>query len=118
MINLIYKFKNRNDIYMANEKERKEITLNIELPHDFRIVRYGDSDTLELESLEYDFDRKERKKLKTKSWKFVGYYSTVEAAAKGYIRLAPSKRMIGNKTLTEVRRFVLDIKKVADNILA
>lgn len=104
---------------MASEKnERKAITLNIELPHDFRIVRYGESDSLELESLENDYDRKERKKLKTKSWKFVGFYTTVEAAAKGYIKLAPSRRLIGNKTLSEVRRFVLDIRKVADEIMS
>ena len=105
-------------IHMASEKERKEITLNIELPHDFRIVRYGDSDTLELESLEFVYDRKTKKKLKTKSWKFIGFYSSVEGAAKGYIKLAPSKRLIGNKTLSEVRRFVLDIKKVADDIMS
>lgn len=103
---------------MTSEKERKEITLNIELPHDFRIVRYGDSDTLELESLEHNYDRKERKKLNTKSWKFIGFYSSVESAAKGFVKLAPSKRLIGNKTLSEVRRFVLDIKKVADDIMS
>lgn len=100
---------------MATEK--KEITLNMELPHEFRLVRYGDNDTLELESLEFDYDIKARKKLKTKSWKFVGYYSTVEAGIKSYLRVAPSKRMVGNKTIQDFRRFLQDIEKTTNRIL-
>lgn len=97
--------------------ERKEITLNIDLPHEFRIVRYGDTDTLELESKEFDYDRKTKKKLKTKSWKFLGYFSSVDGAIRGYIKFAPAKRMVGNKTVQDYKRFLRDIEKEINKIV-
>lgn len=100
---------------MAETKERV-ITLEIELPHEFRIVRYGDSDTLELESMEFDFDIKTRKKLKTKSWKFSGFYTTLNTALKGYMNKVGVKRLSGKHDLKTVTEFMKSIEESVEEV--
>ncbi|EJD8512650.1 hypothetical protein M2M17_000449 [Staphylococcus pseudintermedius] len=93
-----------------------EITLEIELPYDFRIIRRGDSDNLELESLEYDFDIKERKKKNTKSWKFRGFYASVQAATRGYVKECPKRRMKGKVSLNDVVSMLKEVERIADKV--
>lgn len=98
------------------EVKEKVITLEIELPHEFRIVRYGNNDSLELECLENDYDIKNRKKLDTKSWKFAGYFTTVQSALRGYLNQCPKKRLVGKKKLSDVIAFLKDIEYKIEDI--
>lgn len=87
--------------------------LTIELPYDFRIIRRN-ADSLELQSKEPDFDFTNKVYLDTKSWKFVGYYSSVNTALRGYIRKCPLMRLEGTVTLKEVHAFMREVDEIAD----
>lgn len=93
----------------------EDITLEVSLPYDFRIVRRGDSDNLELESLECSYDRK-TKEYKGKVWKFNGFYTSIQAATKGYIRECPRKRMKGKVELNDVLKFLKEVESIAEKV--
>ncbi len=98
------------------ETNEREVTLEITLPYEYRIVRYGKSDTLELEALEYDIDFKTKKPTNTKSWKFAGYFSNVRTALKAYTRNVPVKRMVGKHDLASTLEYLHEIDRIADQV--
>lgn len=100
---------------MSEQKER-EIRFEIVLPYEFRIVNYGSDDTVELEMLKEDVERGTKKKLGTKSWKFVGYYTNAQGALKGYLKRAPMVALKGKVELSEVVKVLKEIEDIVDNI--
>lgn len=96
--------------------ENRKIRFEIELPHEFRIVNYYSDDTVELEVLKEDVERGSKKKLGTKSWKFVGYYTNVQGALKGYMKKAPMIALNGKVKLGEVTKVLKEIEDITDNV--
>lgn len=96
--------------------ENRKVRFEIELPHEFRIVNYDSDDTVELEILKEDMERGTKKKLGTKSWKFVGYYTNVQGALKGYMKRAPMVALKGKVRLAEVVKVVKEIEDIVDNV--
>lgn len=94
----------------------KKITLEVELPYEFRIVRYGDSDNLELESFDKMYDIKTKKYKNEKAWRFCGYYASIQAALKGYIKDCPRKRLRGKVNLQETIEFLKEIERIAYSV--
>lgn len=97
--------------------ENNKITFKIELPYEFRIVRYGNNDYVELEILEKDWDMKEKKYKDTRSWKFAGYHGSVLSAIKQYINICPVKRLEGEVKLTDVNSMYRQIQNSINSIL-
>lgn len=96
---------------MANDRE---VTLEMMLPHSYRIVRYGDSDSLELEN-KITVTRKDG--TREKEWKFVGYHSTFPTAIKHYLRHVPTRKLKGKTTIQDYIQFLKEIKAEINDII-
>lgn len=93
-----------------NNMEENNPDFVLELPHKFRLIREGTG-----ASMTYTLYSKEKgahPKSKDKEiWKFVGYFGTINAGLKGYLRHCPNKVLKGTLKIYDVMEFYEKLEK-------
>lgn len=83
----------------------------MKLPHSFILTREH-SGANECYTL---YSKERAKVVKTQemvdSWKFCGYYSTIEKGLKAFIKKAPNKKLKGDVKVQEVVDFLEELRK-------
>lgn len=83
----------------------------MKLPHSFTLVREG-SGANECYSL---YSKERNKNVRTQeisdSWKFCGYYSTIDKGLRAFIKKAPNKKLKGDLKVEEVIKFYEELRK-------